>query len=158
MIMRRLSFLICCTIIGTFLAGSLQAQASPAHLIVQTPAKPLAQGAPSAVQSIVVFVSPSTNTCAVTLVVNSNGDVVTLMCQKTSVRQPPAIVVTKLFSDVITAPPLSNLPARSCVKSPSFGTTTVITFAAQVSPDVSCSRDMIGLALYHDVYNILAAL
>ncbi|GCE28759.1 hypothetical protein KDA_42430 [Dictyobacter alpinus] len=157
--MLRLTFLVCCVMIGTLLIGPLPGSTLAAHVPGHSSDVPLVKGINSSVQSIVVFVSHSTNTCAVTLVVNSNGDVVVLRCEKTAVEQPPAVVVAKLFSDVITAPPLSNLPsAHPCVKSPSFGTSTVITFAAQVSPDVSCSRDTIGLTLYHDVYDILSSI
>ena len=148
----RFTFVACCIVIGAFLAGSSAVHALPmssAHAItVNNMAAPRA--------TIIVYVSRSTNTCALTLVVNSNGDVAIKRCSSTKVGALSTSTVTKLFNDVHRALPLTALPQGArCAKSISFGTSTRIAYGTQMSPDLSCSPDAKGRMLYQDVVDLL---
>ncbi|HKV38815.1 MAG TPA: hypothetical protein VJX67_06355 [Blastocatellia bacterium] len=68
-------------------------------------------------------------------------------------------LTTKLFEDLDQAAPLSRLPVVHCIKSASFGTTTVVSVGRERSPDLSCpGADHRMEALYKDVEAILGAI
>lgn len=161
MLMSRITigFLICCTVIGVFMARPLQAHSIPAIMTDRVSMMKPDRTTDHPVETLVVFISRSTNSCATTLVINSDGSVISNQCNKLLLRVPSPSVVTKLFSDAAAAAPLSHLPQpQGCLKSPSFGTTTILVSHNQMSPDISCSRDTAGLTLYHDVYAIIATI
>ncbi|WP_201366092.1 hypothetical protein [Dictyobacter formicarum] len=151
-------FLLCCAMIGTLMVRPLQVHSSPDHMTGRVFMMKPVRIADFSAETIVVFISRSTNTCETTLVINSDGNVISDQCNRLLSRMTPSAVVIKLFSDVAAASPLSHLPQpQKCLKSSSFGTTTVLVSHGQVSPDVSCSQDQLGQTLYHDVYTILSA-
>ncbi|GER91900.1 hypothetical protein KDW_60620 [Dictyobacter vulcani] len=144
----RFTFFACCLVIGAFLAGPFPVHALPVGVAhIHTVSDPAAARA-----TIIVYISRSTNTCALTLVVNSNGDITIKRCSSTKVGALSTSTVTKLFNDVHRALPLTALPQGArCAKSISFGTSTRIAYGSQMSPDLSCSPDAKGRTLYHDV-------
>ena len=64
---------------------------------------------------------------------------------------------SKLIKDLENAGPLDQLPARHCMKSVSFGSSTFITYNGVRSPDLSCSgqTDPAVIALQKDVEPIM---
>lgn len=61
----------------------------------------------------------------------------------------------KFFKDLKAAMPLSNLAvAKSCMKSTSFGTSTVVVLGGERSPDLSCPGNKQAQALANDIMAI----
>lgn len=144
MSMSRCIFVACNLVVVALLARTF-----PVHAIEHTNAVENVV-APSA--TIIVYVSRSTNSCALRIAVKSGGEVIIRRCNRTRTSYLPAATVTKLFDDVMSALPLSSLPqGMHCMKSMSFGTATRIAYRQQISPDLSCSLDSRGKALYADV-------
>jgi hypothetical protein len=52
-------------------------------------------------------------------------------------RVPPKLVA-RFFADLKAAGPLDRLPARRCMKSASFGTSTQVGYGGKLSPDLAC--------------------
>jgi hypothetical protein len=159
MFISRFTFFICFAMIGMLFLESSHVSAMPVHSTRLASSPRHREGADVAVQVIGVFISRSTNSCAITLAIRSTGDVTLFQCQNVKLGSLPLLLVTSFFRDVVKAEPLSSLPqSQGCVKSVSFGTKTVIAFLGDISPDISCSRDKVGLMLYHDVLAIRADL
>jgi hypothetical protein len=57
----------------------------------------------------------------------------------------------RFFRDLAAAMPLSQLPVSSCIKSISFGTSTVVQLGGERSPDLSCPGNAQAEALSHDL-------
>lgn len=159
MVALRLIIVAWCLMLGTFLSGLLQVHASPVHIGSSTHPSMLVKSAAMPYDTIVVLISASTNTCAVTVTVDINGDTAMLRCRKIITSTLPVLTVAQFFDDVSAASPLANLPTvRNCIKPVSFATTTHIVYGTQVSPDVSCSQDAVGQKLYHDVFTLVSAI
>jgi hypothetical protein len=67
-------------------------------------------------------------------------------------RTLPKDLVDSFYADLKAAEPLSSLPAVHCAKSASFGSTLMVAFGNEQSPDLSCGdggnaamRDLIGV-------------
>jgi hypothetical protein len=69
----------------------------------------------------------------------------------------PSSLVTQLFSDLRTAQHAHPV-AETCMKSASFGTTTVVTYHGWTSPDLECGGDGHIIALGSDAKKIAAQL
>jgi hypothetical protein len=52
----------------------------------------------------------------------------------------PQALADRLYSDLHAAKPLSSLPEARCMKSASFGTTLVIEFGGEKTPDLNCGQ------------------
>jgi hypothetical protein len=50
----------------------------------------------------------------------------------------PTALVRRFYADLEAARPLSGLPKHGCMKSASFGSTLMIEFSGQSTPDLSC--------------------
>lgn len=157
--LTRFTFPVGCLIIGMLLWGTSQVSAMPIHETHLTSATQSNTENASHVKTLVVFISSSTNNaCGETIVLRSTGDVTILKCKAATLSIIPLAIATAMFRDVNKSTPLENLPQQHCLKSKSFGTTTVIAFAAQNSPDVSCSTDILGVTMYNDISTIRGAL
>ena len=159
MVAVRLTLVAWCFLLGTFLAEPLQVHASPItvgrHAHHLTSVKSVA----TPYDAIVVLISASTNTCAVSVIVDIDGNTAMLRCGKTITSTLPVFTIAQFFDDVAAASPLNNLPlGKNCIKPVSFATTTRIMYGTQVSPDLSCSHDAVGQKLYHDVFAIISAI
>lgn len=64
----------------------------------------------------------------------------------------------RFFRDLAAAMPLSQLPVSSCIKSISFGTSTVVQLGGERSPDLSCPGNGQSEALSHDLTAIVQSL
>lgn len=151
MFRTRLIFPVCCLMLGILFLGHSQVFAASSHEKHFTASPhPIVASIPN-VKTLVIFISGSTNhQCTQTMVLSSNGYATLMDCQVVKLSKIPTAIAVTMFRDVMAGAPLNNLPSRHCLKSASFGTTTVIAFGAQHSPDVSCSSDTLGLAIYHD--------
>jgi uncharacterized protein YjlB len=65
-------------------------------------------------------------------------------------------LAARLFDDLEHAGDLTALPAGACMKSASFGTTTVIAYRGAHSPDLQCAQNATERALQADVAAITA--
>jgi hypothetical protein len=159
-------FLLCCTLMGTLLCES--GQITPAlatHMVTPIQSThPLAlkgqqSQTPIPVETVVVSISGTTNSCSQILFVRSNHSVVYFSClARKYITMTPELTNT-FFSDVAIALPLNALPQnRGCLKSASFGSSIYLILQTQKSPDVSCSVDHLGRELYADVRAILSIL
>ena len=121
-----------------------------------------AAGAPA-----VILNSGSTNTAGFRLTVEKSGDAEYAPLPRKYGPQSPApteptrhklpdALVQRFYSDLEAAKPLSGLPRERCMKSASFGTTTIIQFDGEETPDLSCpnARDPHTQALMRDVDEI----
>jgi hypothetical protein len=101
-------------------------------------------------ETAIIVDSGSTNTAGFRIMVQRSGGAV---CVKTPRRyaghvdekantkrqqQLSHALVDRLFSDLEALKPFSSIPERSCMKSASFGTTRVIEFGSERTPDLSC--------------------
>ena len=50
----------------------------------------------------------------------------------------PAALAQRLYADLEAARPLASLPEAHCLKSASFGTTLIIEYGGERTPDLSC--------------------
>jgi len=89
--------------------------------------------------SAVIANSGSTNTAGYRIVVATDGRAQITQGTTTRSLTIPAALATQFYTDLAAAGPLDAMPARSCMKSASFGTTTVVTYAEKTSPDLQCS-------------------
>jgi hypothetical protein len=123
---------------------------------------PAAASAPA-----VILNSGSTNTAGFRLVVEKSGDAeYAPMPRKYGPQSPapteptrrklPEALVQRFYSDLEAAKPLANLPRERCMKSASFGTTTIIQFGGEETPDLSCpnARNPHTQALMRDIQEI----
>ena len=72
--------------------------------------------------------------------------------------QIPLSVAEKLFQDLRSAKHGAQIARRSCVKSVSFGTSTVVFYHGWTSPDLTCPSDGLAGALAADTGSVTAAL
>ena len=107
----------------------------------------------------------STNTTGYQIILQPSGRVryavtrrgmdVPTQVQHGQISRPQA---AQFFRDLWAAMPLTELPAGHGMKSTSFGTSTVVVFKGQRSPDLSFPADAQARALKADVTAIAAAL
>lgn len=69
-----------------------------------------------------------------------------------------AALTQKFFQDIKAAMPLSQLPKLGCMKSTSFGASTIIILGSERSPDVSCPGNPKATALNEDAEAIVKVL
>jgi|SRR5579884_1020929 len=105
-------------------------QASPTPVVVLR--------VPTAPTVAMVVNSGSTNTAGYQLTVNEDGTTALAQGDVTLRKQIPAALVTRFFADLRAAGPVDKLPAATCMKSASFGTTTHVLYRGKTSPDLSC--------------------
>lgn len=106
----------------------------------------------------VMLVTSSTNTVGYRIVVQRNGDAEYVRGNDRATAHLSPAATTQLFSDLETGMPLSALPAKRCMKSASFGTSTFVYWRHQRSPDVSCPGDAKGAAIEADVARVATEL
>ncbi|GER91899.1 hypothetical protein KDW_60610 [Dictyobacter vulcani] len=97
MAVLRLILVACCLLVGTFLAGSLQVHASPLSVGGHTHHSLSVKSTATPYDSIVVLISASTNTCAVSIVVDINGNTAMLRCGKTITSTLPVFTIAQFF-------------------------------------------------------------
>jgi len=116
------------------------------------PALLFSQSAPAGVPSTTAIVvnSGSTNFMGYQIAVAPSGSVSYVMGKKSGKGQLTATLTQKFFQDIKAAMPLSQLPKQGCIKSTSFGTSTVIILGSERSPDVSCPGNPKQMALNED--------
>jgi hypothetical protein len=66
-------------------------------------------------------------------------------------------LVTRFYADLERAGDLAKLAVDHCMKSASFGSTTIISYNGEDSPDVQCAGDAAGRALNADAEAIARA-
>ena len=97
----------------------------------------------------VILNSGSTNTAGFRLVVEKSGDAEYKPLPRKygpqssaptgpTRRKLPDALAQRFYSDLEAAKPLASLPRERCMKSASFGTTTIIQFGGEETPDLSC--------------------
>lgn len=102
-----------------------------------------------ATDSALIINSGSTNTAGFRIEVSQSGDATYTPAarrggqlpeaqNKPATRQVPSAAVKKFFADIEAAKPLTSLPRGACMKSASFGTTLVVQYEGQTTPDLSC--------------------
>lgn len=99
----------------------------------------------------VIEQSASTNTAGFTVSVERTGLATVRSAPSTPTIRLPNELATQLFTDLDRAGALGELLAGHCLKSMSFGTTTVVVYGGQRSPDLQCAQDAPERALYDDV-------
>lgn len=105
----------------------------------------------------------STNFSGYTIKVWSDGRVSTVSSNRSgqplgqpAVSSIPKNVADEFFRDLRTAK-LQHPIGESCMKSASFGTTTVVAYHGWTSPDLECQGDGLVVALGSDAKKIAAA-
>lgn len=104
----------------------------------------LAAAVSSSTDSAAIVNSGSTNSAGFTIVVERSGDSEYRVAPRgfNAVRpirrKLPAALVQRFYSDLEAAQPLSALPGEHCLKSKSFGSTTIIQLGSEKTPDLSC--------------------
>ena len=113
----------------------------------------LSSAALAADPDLKITVSPSTNTKGYDVSISPTGKVEGT--SKTLSKQ----LTDKLFRDARSVGAVDQIAAAHCMKSASFGTTTMVQFNGRTSPDLSCgSEDPKAAALWEDVKQALAYL
>lgn len=102
--------------------------------------------------------SGSTNTIGYRIYVSRSGEVNYVDGKGSNQGKLSEKLTEKFFRDLKVAEPLSNLPVRGCIKSVSFGTSTIIRLAGQQSQDISCPGNAKAQRLDNDVIAITKAL
>jgi hypothetical protein len=116
----------------------------------------------------VIVNSGSTNTAGFRLTLTRSGEAeYTPMARKygpqgASPTEPvrrkiPDVLAQRFYANLDAAKPLSELPKERCMKSASFGTTTMIQFGGEATPDLSCpgAQNPHTQALMRDVNEIV---
>lgn len=70
----------------------------------------------------------------------------------------PQTVAQKFLQDAQTARRSGHVASQSCMKSTSFGTTTVVTYHGWTSPDLECPGDGFAISLGSDAHKIVSLL
>ena len=115
----------------------------------------------------VILNSGSTNTAGFRLAVEKSGDAEYAPVPRKygpqssppsepTRRKLPDALVQRFYSDLESAKPIASLPRERCMKSASFGATTIIQFGGEETPDLSCpnARNAHTRALMRDVEEI----
>jgi hypothetical protein len=137
-------------------AGPLAAQGQ-----TPTPPPPAEASAPATpVPNVATILNTgSTNTASYTITIDRQGKATVSVNGATPVSATVAKkLADKLFADIAATPALQSIANRGCMKSASFGTSTLLQYGGHVSPDLSCAGDGHGMALYGDIRAIEGAL
>jgi hypothetical protein len=111
----------------------------------------------AAVDTAVIRQSASTNRAGFSIAVPRTGEAMLVVGDaQRSVPVDPALAA-KLYADLGRAGDLDALVVEHCMKSASFGSTTVIAFHGKASPDLQCAADAVGQALNADAEAIAQA-
>jgi hypothetical protein len=108
----------------------------------------------------VIVNSGSTNTPAYRIVVDRSGTATYNTTRgEASASKLPQAVAERFYKDLDAAKPLSGLHAPKCLKSASFGSTLIVEFGGDKSPDLSCGDGGSGklAALIRDTGEITKA-
>ena len=108
---------------------------------------------PSPVIAIIAR-SASTNAASSTIAVARDGTLTVRNAASAWSGHVSRALAARLYTDLAHAGSLGALPFGHCSKSMSFGTTTVIAFAGQQSPDLQCAQNEIERALAADANGI----
>ncbi len=104
-----------------------------------------------AADPVVITDSGSTNTAGFRIEVGPSGDAVytpkprragpgSQIGNQAATQHLPSALFKRFLADLDAAKPLPELPSRGCMKSASFGTTLIIEYQAQQTPDLRCVR------------------
>ena len=119
---------------------------------------PSALASPAPADSASITNTGSTNTAPFTITIERNGKATVSINGGTPSSVTVAKkLVDKLFADIAATPALASITNRGCMKSASFGTSTLLAYGGHVTPDLSCAGDAHGMALYSDVRAIESA-
>ncbi len=137
--------------------GSSPPVLAPAPDASPTAVSTQAAGASGQIASIVN--SGSTNAPGYTITVAADGSSTTsLNAHVPESGHIDAALATKFYADLASAVPLQNLPAVGCMRSASFGSSTVIFWRGARTPDLSCAQNDIERTLAADAAAIVRAL
>jgi len=107
----------------------------------------------------VILNSGSTNTCPYEIVVLLNSTATYTVCHRSGTGTLAPALTIQFFEHLVAAMPLGQLPRVSCLKPTSFATTTLITYAKDTTPDISCpERESRLIVLFADTLRIQSAL
>ena len=109
------------------------------------------------IADLTIINSGSTNMAGYRIEVLPNGNMVYGSGVNIRSAVLPAAVAQKLFSDVRAAQPFAQLALKPCMKSASFGSTTILNYKNETSPDISCPGSPKAAALYADVQTVRQA-
>lgn len=155
-------FLACCALMGTILIGDVQttpALSTPMAMYMTNQGGLKNRKSYSPVETVIIYITGSTNSCAQIIFLRSTGVITYLSCDERKYGKLPMSLTNTFFHDLHIALPLNALPQnRGCLKSVSFGTRIYLILNTQKSPDVSCSIDYLGHELYTDVKAVQAIL
>ncbi len=112
--------------------------------------EPLVQGMTMAT-TVVITNTGATNLIGYRIAIGQKGDAAYASGEKRGRATLPAGLAEKLTRDVAAAKPLAALPAGSCMKPASFGTSTFVAQGSDRSPDLSCPGNDAAQALADDV-------
>lgn len=108
-------------------------------------------------EALLIVNSGSTNMAGYRIEVLPNGNMAYASGVNIRSTVLPAAVTQKLFGDVRTALPFAQMGLKPCPKSASFGSTTVLIYKNQTTPDVSCPGSPKAAVLYADVQTVRQA-
>jgi hypothetical protein len=117
---------------------------------------PALAAAPDA-NSLIIVNSGSTNMAGYRMEVLPNGNMAYASGGNIRSAALPAALTRKLFSDARAALPFAQMGLKPCMKSASFGSTTVLTYKNETSTDISCPGGPKAAALYGDVQAVRQA-
>ena len=127
-------------------------------------------GAPPADSTAAIVNSGSTNTPGFKIVVKRSGNAAYALLPRAhpqpqsqpaeapAKRELPPALAHRLFLDLNSARPFSNLPRPRCMKSVSFGTRLTIQFRGDETPDLNCGAGQSAKlsALIEDAKQVVA--
>jgi hypothetical protein len=93
---------------------------------------------PTAAGEALIVNSGSTNSAGYRLRVYADGTAALQQGDAALRKQVPLALANRFFADLRAAGPLDVLPRGSCMKSASFGSSTLVAYRGKISPDVSC--------------------
>jgi hypothetical protein len=93
---------------------------------------------PTAAGEALIVNSGSTNSAGYRLRVYADGTTALQQADAAVRKHVPLELVNRFFADLRAAGPLDALPHGSCMKSTSFGSSTMVAYRGKISPDVSC--------------------
>jgi hypothetical protein len=140
-------------LLATMLAGiapDASPSAEPAALpsatapaVIEGAGRPIRRWAPAVMASFspddaVIVNSGSTNTVGYTIVVHPRGDADVYAGDSKRTEKLDPSISQDLFQKLRAAQPFSSIVAGRCMKSASFGTSTMVHYQGQTSPDLSC--------------------
>jgi len=107
--------------------------------------------------SAVIMLTGSTNTTGYRIVVTASGAAEYVSAAGRARATVPVSLAAKLFGDLRSTGPLAQLPAGSCMKSASFGTSFFVYWNHSRSPDLTCTSGS-AKSIADDAQAVAAAL